>query len=195
MMIEPVNLHSVRSQITEMRIGFFFGPGNISDPQFTACRQRLRFGVACVGEQPLAQCLADLHDRVAGRSPGLQRSVARTGARELAGLAPQLLLEAAMAAAQGFGPDLVGEANELVYWHLSGGMDAGKSAPLFKKNPADIPAAVLNAKDRLADLIDQFDDPTRPYLSCPHPGLAPRFSDYAQLARVAEWSAAGDADD
>jgi ATP-dependent helicase/nuclease subunit B len=112
-----------------------------------------------------------------------------------AGLAPQLLLEAAMAADQGFGPDLVGNAGELIYWHLSGGLDAGKAAPLFKKNPADIPDAVLNAKARLAELIDKFDQQDRPYLSCPHPGLAPRFSDYAQLARVAEWSAAGDADD
>ena len=31
--------------------------------------------------------------------------------------------------------------------------------------------------------------PARPYLSRPHPGQAPRFSDYTQLARVAEWAA------
>jgi ATP-dependent helicase/nuclease subunit B len=54
---------------------------------------------------------------------------------------------------------------------------------------------VLDAKDRLCDLIDAFDRPSRAYLSRPHPGLAPRFSDYEQLARVAEWSAAGDGDE
>jgi ATP-dependent helicase/nuclease subunit B len=67
--------------------------------------------------------------------------------------------------------------------------------PLFKKNPTDIPAAVLDAKHRLGELIDAFDKIDRAYLSRPHPGLAPRFSDYEQLARVAEWSAAGDADE
>ena len=44
----------------------------------------------------------------------------------------------------------------------------------------------------LATLIDAFDDPARAYLSQPHPGRAPRFPDYAQLARVAEWAAAGE---
>ena len=112
-----------------------------------------------------------------------------------AGLAPQLLLEAAMAADRGFGADLAGETGELIYWHLSGGLDPGRAMPLFKKNAADIPDAVLDAKDRLCDLIDAFDQPDRAYLSRPHPGLAPRFSDYEQLARVAEWSAAGDGDE
>ena len=112
-----------------------------------------------------------------------------------AGLAPQLLLEAAMAMQRGFGAELAGVTGELVYWHLSGGMDPGKAAPLFKKNPADIPDAVQNAKERLGELIDAFDQPDRAYLSRPHPGLAPRFSDYEQLARVAEWSAAGDGEE
>jgi ATP-dependent helicase/nuclease subunit B len=112
-----------------------------------------------------------------------------------AGLAPQLLLEAAMAAEGGFGAELAGRTAELLYWHLTGGLDPGRAMPLFKKNPDDIPAAVLDARDRLCDLIDAFDQPGRAYLSRPNPGLAPRFSDYAQLARVAEWSAAGDSDE
>ena len=73
---------------------------------------------------------------------------------------------------------------------------SGASKPLFaRKRAEEIPDAVLNAKDRLCDLIDAFDRPDRAYLSRPHPGLAPRFSDYEQLARVAEWSAAGDGDE
>jgi ATP-dependent helicase/nuclease subunit B len=111
------------------------------------------------------------------------------------GLAPQLLLEAAMAADGGFGPDLQGTTAGLIYWRLSGGLDPGESMPLFKKRATEIPGAVLDAKDRLCDLIDAFDQPARAYLSRPHPGLAPRFSDYEQLARVAEWSAAGDGDE
>ncbi|HEY1411485.1 MAG TPA: PD-(D/E)XK nuclease family protein, partial [Rhodopila sp.] len=111
------------------------------------------------------------------------------------GLAPQLLLEAAMAAEGGFGPALRGPAAGLVYWQLSGGLDPGKSLPLFRKTPSDIPRAVEDAKERLGALIDAFDQADRAYLSRPHPGLAPRFSDYEQLARVAEWSAAGDGDE
>jgi len=109
-----------------------------------------------------------------------------------AGLAPQLLLEAAMAEAGAFGPELSAPAAELIYWHLSGGFDPGASMSLFKGNAAAIAAAVGEAAVALARLIDTFDDPTRPYLSHPHPGRAPRFADYAQLARVAEWSAAGE---
>jgi ATP-dependent helicase/nuclease subunit B len=112
-----------------------------------------------------------------------------------AGLAPQLLLEAAMAAEGGFGADLAGETAELVYWHLSGGLDAGSVTALFKRNPGSLADAVLDARARLCDLIDSFDQPGRAYLSRPTPGLAPRFSDYEQLARVAEWSAAGSGDE
>jgi ATP-dependent helicase/nuclease subunit B len=111
------------------------------------------------------------------------------------GLAPQLLLEAMMAAEGAFGADHQGSASELLYWHLSGGLDPGKAMPLFRKVPDEIPGAVLDARDLLCMLIDDFDRPERSYLSCPHPGHAPRFSDYAQLARVAEWSASGDGDE
>ncbi len=121
-------------------------------------------------------------------SPPSQKEVAD-------GLAPQLLLEAAMAAEGAFGADVNGKSGELIYWHLSGGLDAGRAVPLFKKSPADIPNAVQDAKDRVCDLIDAFDQPARAYVSRPHPGLAPRFSDYEQLARVAEWAAAGDGDE
>ena len=109
-----------------------------------------------------------------------------------AGLAPQLLLEAAMAAAGGFGPSVAGRAVELIYWHLTGGFEPGASRTLFRGNDDLVAAATAEAQDRLCDLIDAFDAPDRCYLAHPHPDWAPRFSDYAQLARVAEWSAAGE---
>lgn len=112
-----------------------------------------------------------------------------------AGLAPQLLLEAAMAAMGGFGADLAGTTNELVYWHLSGGADPGKVTSLFSKALPALGEAVTSAGDRLCELIDAFDQPARAYLSRPHPDQVPRFPDYEQLARVAEWSAAGDDDE
>ncbi len=111
------------------------------------------------------------------------------------GLAPQLLLEAAMAEAGGFGEALAGAACELAYWHLSGGFQPGEVRTLFAKRQDDIPAAVAGARDSLCRLIDDFDAPDRAYLSRPNPDLASRFSDYEHLARVAEWSAAGDVDE
>ncbi len=109
-----------------------------------------------------------------------------------AGLAPQLLLEAAMAVAGGFGPDIAGEAAELIYWHLTGGYVAGEARSLFKGKADLIATATTDAAEKLGELIDGFDRPDRCYLAHPHPDWAPRFSDYAQLARVAEWSAAGE---
>lgn len=112
-----------------------------------------------------------------------------------AGLAPQLLLEAAMASRSAFGESLAGSASELVYWHLTGGSDPGKATRLFDKAPNAIPIAADDARDKLCDLIDDFDRPDKPYLSRPYPDQAARFADYEQLARVAEWSASGDDDE
>ncbi len=109
-----------------------------------------------------------------------------------AGLAPQLLLEAAMAEAGAFGAELAGQAGELIYWHLTGGYEPGEVRSLFKGDAAAIADAVAAARENLGALIDAYDQPDRCYLSQPHPARAPRFSDYTQLARVAEWAAAGE---
>ncbi len=106
-----------------------------------------------------------------------------------AGLAPQLPLEAAMAADGAFGRDVAGQTVELTYWHLSGGFEPGKAVTLFKADQDKTAAIVAEARQKIAALVRRFDDPAHPYLSQPHPGHAPRFSDYTQLARVAEWAA------
>jgi len=108
------------------------------------------------------------------------------------GLAPQLLLEAAMAEAGAFGEGIAGAAEELTYWHLTGGFHAGELRMLFKGDGAAVAAAVAAARAALCALIDAYDAADRCYLSQPEPGVAPRFPEFAQLARVAEWAAAGD---
>jgi ATP-dependent helicase/nuclease subunit B len=40
----------------------------------------------------------------------------------------------------------------------------------------------------LRRLVGTFDLPHTPYQSVPDPETAPRFSDYAHLARIKEWS-------
>ncbi len=109
------------------------------------------------------------------------------------GYAPQLPLEAAMAAAGAFGADMVGRTTELTYWRLTGGFVPGEVKRLFTKDSdTATPAAADAAEQSLVALIDLYDDPARAYLSQPHPGAAPRFSDYVHLARVAEWAALKD---
>ncbi len=118
-----------------------------------------------------------------------------TGRQVGAGLAPQLLLEAAMAEAGGFGDEAVGTVRELAYWHLTGGPTSGNEVKLFNGKGPSIGEAVTEAIERLRARIDDFDDVHTAYLSHPHPSMAPRFSDYAQLARVAEWVSGGGEDD
>jgi ATP-dependent helicase/nuclease subunit B len=105
------------------------------------------------------------------------------------GRAPQLPLEAAMVYKAAFGAELQGQAAELTYWHISGGYEPGKIVPLFKGDAARTWQMTQDAGKNLKKLVADFDDPERAYLSQPSPGAAPRFSDYAHLARVAEWAA------
>jgi ATP-dependent helicase/nuclease subunit B len=108
------------------------------------------------------------------------------------GWAPQLPLEAAMAAALGFGPELQAGTAELTYWQLTGGFEPGNAVSLFKGNQSDLQAAIETAIRGVERLIDQYDEPSRCYLAQPYPAWTPRFSDYAQLARVAEWELAAE---
>jgi ATP-dependent helicase/nuclease subunit B len=114
----------------------------------------------------------------------------KTGAppapRELElGFAPQLPLEAAIAEGGGF-PDVPsGPVTELAFWRLSGGEPAGKE----QVARADPSVLALDAREGLARLVAHFDDPATAYPSIPRPEWAPRFRDYAHLAREKEWSA------
>ena len=105
------------------------------------------------------------------------------------GLAPQLPLEAAMVRQGAFGPDLMGRAVDLTYWQISGGANPGRVHQLFRGNGDKVEEAASHAANRLSALVAAFDRPERAYLSQPHPGSAPRFTDYAHLSRVAEWAA------
>jgi ATP-dependent helicase/nuclease subunit B len=107
--------------------------------------------------------------------------------RVASGAAPQLTLEAAMAARGAFGPEWAGPTSELVYWHVSGGHEPGKATPLFDGNATAIAEAADEALNRLRDRIIAFNDEDCAYLAQPHPGLRPRFPEFAQLARVDEW--------
>jgi len=101
------------------------------------------------------------------------------------GFAPQLPLEAAIAAAGGFAGVPAATVAELAYWRLSGGEPPAEIKPVAGDAMA-LGAAALAGLERL---IAAFDDPATPYAAVPRPDFAPRFGDYAHLARVKEWSA------
>ncbi|HYD66657.1 double-strand break repair protein AddB [Azospirillum sp.] len=109
-------------------------------------------------------------------------------AREIElGFAPQLPLEAAIAEAGGFPDVTAGAVSGLAFWRLSGGDPAGEEKPV----KGDVATLAAEARAGLEELIRAFDDPATPYRSCPRPAMAPRYTDYAHLARVQEWSAGG----
>ena len=111
------------------------------------------------------------------------------GASEVvAGFAPQLPLEAAMAAAGGFDGVAPAPVGDLAYWRLSGGRVIGAVSSVGGDAPDEL---ARQAQAGLARLIETFDDPATAYESRPRANWAPRYSDYEHLARVKEWSAPG----
>jgi ATP-dependent helicase/nuclease subunit B len=135
-------------------------------------------------------------DRIDRRADGLlavldyKTGTAPTTKQVEEGRAPQLPLEAAMVMHGGFGEALTGDVAELTYWQISGGYEPRKVLMLFRGDPARTAEVAVQAAERLQELVARFDQPGRAYLSQPAPGMVPRFSEYALLARVAEWSAA-----
>ncbi len=104
------------------------------------------------------------------------------------GFAPQLPLEAAIAAAGGFDGVPAAPVAGLEHWRLRGAEPPGEIKPL----KGDTGALAGDALVGLRHLIDEFDDPATPYLARPRPKWAGRYSDYGHLARLQEWAAGDD---
>jgi len=112
--------------------------------------------------------------------------------RELEGLfAPQLLLEAAMAAAGGF-EKVEGKPKEIVlsYWRANGLGEGGDIKDI--KESASLVSAMVALVGQMAE---RFANPNMPYTALPWPEFIPHFNDYEHLERAAEWSSAGGADE
>jgi len=104
------------------------------------------------------------------------------------GYAPQLPLEAAMAEAGGF-PRIASPVMALEFWQLRGGEPPGEIRALAKDD-AELRRLIDAALPGLRHLIAAYDDPATPYAAVPRAEYAPRYNDYAHLARVKEWAAA-----
>ena len=104
------------------------------------------------------------------------------------GFAPQLPLEAVIAAAGGFANFPAADAVELAYWRLTGGKPPGATVDVGQ----DVDGLAATAREGLQSVIAAYDDAEIPYLPQPDPERAPRFSDYDHLARLGEWAMRGD---
>lgn len=114
------------------------------------------------------------------------------------GYLPQLLLESLIASTGGFGKDIRYPVAEMLYWVLNG-RENGNQEKLFGKRSNQkisqedmeekIAEMVEACRKQLEDLILTYTtDEKQPYLSHPRLSKSPRYADYAQLARVQEWS-------
>ena len=63
--------------------------------------------------------------------------------------------------------------------------------PVRLGNDCDVAALAADARQRLAQLVAAFDDAATPYRAVRRARFTYDFDDYAQLARIAEWSAEG----
>jgi len=100
------------------------------------------------------------------------------------GRAPQLPLEAAIAMAGGFTGLPAQAVLNMRYISASGGEPPGQECPL-EGDAAELAREALNGLQRL---IAAFDEENTPYRALRRARFNYRYDDYAQLARVAEWS-------
>ena len=105
--------------------------------------------------------------------------------RAKSGEAPQLPLEAAIAAAGGFTGIAAGRVALLRYISTSGGEPPGCD---FDVDVDDVAASADAARAGLLRLIALFDIAATPYRAVRRPRFRYDYDDYAHLARVAEWS-------
>ena len=103
------------------------------------------------------------------------------------GNAPQLPLEAAILAGEGFGKALHGAVRALTYWKLSGGETPGEVKPMVTE-PEDVAELAELALQKLGELVDRFLLGDAAFPARPHPGRTTRGTDYDQLSRYAEWA-------
>jgi ATP-dependent helicase/nuclease subunit B len=109
-----------------------------------------------------------------------------TANKVLAGYAPQLPLEAAIAEAGLFQHVPQSAVASLRYISATGGEPPGKESPVKTGSVSELARMALDGVGRL---VSDFDDPATPYEPKRRARFSYKYDAYAQLARVAEWSA------
>jgi ATP-dependent helicase/nuclease subunit B len=122
-----------------------------------------------------------LVDYKTGRPPGLDEV--------RVGFAPQLTLEAAMAARGAFGLPPGTQVAAAIYVKLFAKDGGEERALIFKKSGETLNEIAERHFAELRVLLDQFREASTGYPSRPYPKFAARYSAYDHLARVKEWAA------
>jgi len=104
---------------------------------------------------------------------------------------PQLPLEAAIALADGFPGIKATNVSLLRYIRASGGEPPGEERIIKIDDVATLANETLAGLKRL---VAAYDDPATAYAAVRRGAFTYDYDDYAQLARVAEWGQAGDAE-
>jgi ATP-dependent helicase/nuclease subunit B len=113
-----------------------------------------------------------------------KQNLQQLASRAATGEAPQLPLEAAIAAANGFAEVPRGQVELLRYISTSGGEPPGQEVAL---KVDDVAALATAAREGLARLIAEFDQPGTPYRAVRRARFTYDYDDFAHLARVGEW--------
>jgi ATP-dependent helicase/nuclease subunit B len=100
------------------------------------------------------------------------------------GIAPQLLLEAAMLARGAFKETPRADVTELIYWRF-GGADPTPRAVDLDDGPQQAAEKALAA---LRGLLQRYADPEQPFLSKPRVQFVKPYLEYDHLARRKEWA-------
>jgi len=138
-------------------------------------------------------------DRIDLDTSGLIITDYKTGAlpaaaRVIAGEAPQLPLEAAMAAAGVFPHVEARDITALRYIRATGGEPPGQEALVIPK-VGSISDIATEALAQLQALVIRFDDPETPYRALRRKRFDYTYDDYAHLARIGEWAADAESGD
>ena len=111
------------------------------------------------------------------------------------GFSPQLTLEAAMLMHGAFaGMPAVTETPDLLYVHASGGRKPFVPIPVKPPRGEErgVAAIVAEHEERLRGLVARFMTGEAAYTARPYPQFASKYGSYDHLARVLEWSLAGE---
>jgi ATP-dependent helicase/nuclease subunit B len=109
----------------------------------------------------------------------------RLASRAVTGEAPQLPLEALIAAGLGFDSVAAQRVRTLRYISASGASPPGDAVDV---KADDISVLANKARAGLIDLVNEFDELATPYKPLRRQRFSYDYDDYTHLARVAEWS-------
>jgi ATP-dependent helicase/nuclease subunit B len=114
-----------------------------------------------------------------------------SGPEVKAGFAPQLPLQAAMAARGAFDDSPSHEPGDMIYVRIPGTRIAGEARSVVKKPGTEEPVDLAdNALQALTEWVAKFDDAQRSYPSQPRVKFVNQWGDYDHLARRKEWASA-----